>query len=96
MKLLLLIYAGETPERVTALLDRHQVVGYTELPGAHGAGQTGRRMGTRAWPGRNTVFFSIVPAEAEQEVIDAVLAEARLLPEGERLHVASLPVSYVA
>ena len=96
MKLLLLIYAGDTPERVTELLDRHQAVGYTELPGAHGAGQTGRRMGTRAWPGRNTVFFTIVPAEAEQEVIAAVMVESSQLPEGERLHVASLPVSYVA
>jgi hypothetical protein len=52
-------------------------------------------MGTRAWPGRNTVFFTIVPAEAEQEVIAAVMVESSQLPEGERLHVASLPVSYV-
>jgi hypothetical protein len=49
MKLLLLIYSGDSPERVTALLDRHQVESYTELPGAHGAGRTGRRFGTRAW-----------------------------------------------
>lgn len=96
MKLLLLIYSGESPERITQLLDRQQVEGYTELPGAHGAGQSGRRMGNRAWPGRNTVFFSIVPDESEQEVIDAVMAESRRLPEGERLHVAAMPVCYVA
>ncbi|HEX9894586.1 MAG TPA: hypothetical protein VGA78_11720 [Gemmatimonadales bacterium] len=96
MKLLLLIYSGDSPERITGLLDRHQVEGYTELSGAHGTGRTGRRFGTRAWPGRNTVFFSIVPAEAEAGVVAAVLAESRQLPEGERLHVAVLPVSYAA
>ena len=96
MKLLLLIYSGDSPERVTALLDHHQVEGYTELPSAHGAGSTGRRLGTRAWPGRNTVFFSIVPAEAEAAVVAAVHQESARLPEGERLHVAVLPVSYAA
>ena len=96
MKLLLLMYAGESPHRVADLLDRHQVEGYTELPGAHGSGSSGRRLGTRAWPGGNTVFFTIVTAEREAQVVAAVQAESRQLPEGERLHVAVLPVSYAA
>ena len=96
MKLLLLMYAGESPERIAALLDRHQVEGYTELPGAHGAGRTGRRLDTRAWPGANTVFFTIVTAEREAQVVAAVQAQSRHLPEGERLHLAVLPVSYAA
>lgn len=96
MKLLLLIYAGSTPERVSTLLDRHRVEGYTELPGALGAGHSGRRMGTRAWPGGNTVFFTLVPPEEERIVVNAVLEESRQLPEGERLHVAVLPVEYAA
>jgi len=95
MRLLLLIYSGETPERVTALLDRHRVEGYTQLAEARGSGQTGRRLGTRAWPGSNTVFFSIVPADEEPVVVSAIREEARRLPEGERLHVAVMPVAYV-
>ena len=94
MRLLLVIYAGESPERVTDLLDRHRVDGYTMLPGAHGAGETGRRMGTRAWPGGTTVFFSLVPEEEEPGVVRAVQDAARTLPEGERLHVAVMPVAY--
>lgn len=94
MRLLLVIYAGETPDRVSGLLDRHRVEGYTLLPGAHGAGQTGRRMGTRAWPGGTTVFFSIVPEDEEAAVVRAVQDEAGRLPEGERLHVAVMPVVY--
>lgn len=96
MKLLLLMYAGESPDRIAALLDRYQVEGYTELPGAHGAGSTGRRLGTRAWPGGNTVFFTIVTTDLEAQVIRAVQEESRQLPEGERLHLAVLPVSYAA
>jgi hypothetical protein len=96
MKLLLLMYAGENPDRVTALLDRHRVEGYTELPGAFGSGRSGRRMGTRAWPGGNTVFFSLVPADEERLLVTAILEESRRLPKGERLHVVVLPVEYAA
>lgn len=95
MRMVLVMYAGATPTRVSGLLDRFQAEGYTELPGARGSGQTGPRRGTRAWPGESTVFFSIVPRDEATPLVDALAAEARQLPEGERLHVAVLPVEFV-
>ena len=95
MRLLLIIYSGESPERVTELLDHHRVEGYTRLPEARGSGQSGRRLGTRAWPGSSTVFFSIVPAAEEASVVGAIRKQANLLPASERLHVAVMPVDYV-
>ncbi|HEX9166870.1 MAG TPA: hypothetical protein VF862_13235 [Gemmatimonadales bacterium] len=95
MKLLLVIYSGSTPGRVTDLLDRLPVEGYTEIDRAHGAGRTGRRLGTRAWPGESTVLFTLVRAEDVLTITRAISVEAKTLPEGERLHLAVLPVETV-
>jgi hypothetical protein len=73
------------------LLDSHHAGGYTEFRNAHGAGSTGRRDGSRAWPGDSTLFFSVVPAETSMELSDALRHEGSRLPAGERLHVAVLP-----
>jgi hypothetical protein len=91
MKMLMLVYSGASPSRVASLLDAHHAGGWTEFAGAHGAGTTGRREGSRAWPGDSTLFVSVVPAATATVLVDAVQAEANRLPSGERLHVAVLP-----
>ena len=91
MKMLMLVYSGAAPSRVSSLLDAHHSGGWTEFAGVHGAGATGRRDGSRAWPGDSTLFVSVVPAETASVLVDAVRAEAGRLPSGERLHVAVLP-----
>jgi hypothetical protein len=91
MKLLLIIYSGSTSRLVPDLLEAHQVRGYTRLTPAHGAGETGKREGTRAWPGGADVYFTIVAGERVPELTEALRAETEELAEGERLHVAVLP-----
>ena len=91
MKMLMLVYSGPSPGRVASLLDAHHAGGWTEFSGAHGAGTSGRRAGTRAWPGESTLFVSVVPAETAAELRVALRGEAEGLPPGERLHVAVLP-----
>jgi hypothetical protein len=92
MKLLLVIYSGADPRLVPALLDRHHAGGWTQLPQAHGAGSTGRREGTRAWPGDTVLFFSVAPDERFDELLTALRTEAVRLSGGERLHAAVLPL----
>ncbi|HEX6306655.1 MAG TPA: hypothetical protein VFZ69_00635 [Longimicrobiales bacterium] len=91
MKLLLIIYSGSASRLVPELLEAHHAGGYTQLSQAHGAGGTGKREGTRAWPGGADVYFSIVPGERIADLTAALRAEADRLHEGERLHVAVLP-----
>jgi hypothetical protein len=76
---------------VPDLLEEHQAGGYTRLTPAYGAGETGKREGTRAWPGGADVYFTIVPGERVPELTAALRGEADRLDEGERLHVAVLP-----
>lgn len=91
MKLLLVIYSGTRSRLVPDLLDEHQAGGYTELGQGHGAGVTGRREGTRAWPGDAAVYFSIVPAERVNGLLRVLREKAGALPANERLHAAVLP-----
>ncbi len=91
MKMLLIIYSGSEPRLVPTLLDEHRADGWTELKQAHGAGHTGRREGTRAWPGDASVYFSILPEPRVEELTAALRQEAARLDEGDRLHVAVLP-----
>jgi hypothetical protein len=92
MKLVLFLYHGPDPEQLHALIERLGLPGHTDLGEIHGAGRTGRREGTRAFPGGGSALFSVVPAET----IDSVMAQARTLadalPAGERLHAFVLPV----
>ena len=92
MKLLLIMYSGARPALVPELLEHQGVHGYTELRGAHGAGSTGKREGTRAWPGETYVFFTMVDAGHVGALIATIREQAGHAVPGERLHVAELPV----
>jgi hypothetical protein len=91
MKMLIVVYSGPSPHRISSLLDNHHAGGYTEFRNVHGAGSTGRREGSRAWPGESTLFFSVVPSEHMAELVATLRKEIPHLPAGERLHVAVLP-----
>ncbi len=92
MKLLLVVYTGPNPRAVAELLDRNRIAGYTWYAPAHGSGRTGRHEGTRAFPGEETIYFSMVPDEAATQVLPALTAWQQTAPEGERLHAALMPV----
>ena len=92
MKMLMLVYSGANPNRVSSLLEIHRAGGWTEFEGVHGAGASGRREGTRAWPGSSSLWVSVVPDESAPDLVGALRDESGRLPAGERLHVAVLPV----
>lgn len=92
VKMLVIIYSGSEPERVNAVLDAHPVGGYTEFGEVRGVGATGRREGSRAWPGRSTLFMSVMSESCAGTVTRELGVISQGLPEGQRLHVAVLPV----
>jgi hypothetical protein len=63
MKLLMIIVDTECREEVEVLFRHNGVTGYSEIPNAHGIGQTGIRMGSRAHPKTSSIFFTVVEAE---------------------------------
>ena len=91
MKMLMVVYSGPAPHRISSLLDAHRAGGYTEFRNAHGAGSSGRRDGSRAWPGESTLWVSVVPEAQSEELVNSLRDEVPRLAAGERLHVAVLP-----
>ena len=91
MKLFLVMYGGPSPDRLAEILERQGLHDYTTFAGGHGSGRTGKREGSRAWPGETTMALSVVPTEVADTVASALAREAEALPAGERLHVAILP-----
>ena len=63
MKLLMIIVDSECREELEVLLHRNNVAGYSEIPNAHGAGQSGVRMGSRAHPKTSSIFFTVLEDE---------------------------------
>lgn len=92
MKLVIIMYAGPSPQRVSAVLEAHDARGFTEIEGAHGKGDSGRHEGTRAWPGETSVLFTILPDERVAALAAALRALGGSAGPGERLHVAVVPV----
>ena len=58
MKLLMIIVESKYKEELEVLLNRNHVLGYTEIPQAHGVGTTGVRMGSRAFPDTSSIIFT--------------------------------------
>ena len=92
MKLVLFLYHGPDPERLHGLVHDLGLPGHTDLGEIHGAGSTGRREGTRAFPGGGSAMFSVVAPELVAGVLTAARAMADGLPSGQRLHAFVLPV----
>jgi hypothetical protein len=77
---------------VSELLDRNGITSYTWYAPAHGSGRSGKHEGNRAFPGEETVYFTMVPDEVAREVLPMLVAWQQEAPEGERLHAAVMPV----
>jgi hypothetical protein len=61
MKLLMIFVDADRAADVERLLEESGVPGYTEVPNALGKGRTGRKLGTRAFPGSSTLYFVGLP-----------------------------------
>ena len=63
MKLLMIIVDSHCREEIEVLFQRNGVTGYSEIPNAHGVGETGVRMGSSAHPKTSSIFFTVVEAD---------------------------------
>ena len=91
-RMFVITYSGTHPEIVADLLKRERVTGYTCVDDACGQGSSGPRQGTRAFPGKSALFFSVVAPDRVDALRAALKAQAERMPEGERLHASILGV----
>lgn len=92
MKMLMILYTGDSPHLVPDILIACGDYPFTEFPGGMGKGQHHRHEGTRAFPGHTTMTMSVLPPEKAEAAAKKLVETAKALPEPDRLHVAVMPV----
>jgi len=92
IKMVVVVCPESRLDAVQKLLDEHHLQGYTELTGLRGAGVTGKRLGTRAWPGSSCMIFAAVEAAKADELVGALETLCRACTPGEGMRVFVLPV----
>ncbi|MDD5678001.1 MAG: hypothetical protein PHW60_08445 [Kiritimatiellae bacterium] len=72
MKLLMVICPEGRRDQVTAMVEKHGIRSFTELPQVIGSGVTGKRFGTHVWPGKSVLMFTIVTDEKKDKLVAAL------------------------
>ena len=91
-KMVLIICPESRIDEVRELLDEHHLEGYTELDEVRGAGTTGKRLGTRAYPGSSCMVFVVVESSKVDGLLAALEEFCGRCAGAERVRVLVLPV----
>ena len=74
MKLLFILIPSDCLEACEKCFESAHVHAYTEVPNVMGAGKSGRKLGTRAFPGTTSLVMLAIP-EGEVEKVLATMKE---------------------
>lgn len=92
MKLILILHAGLNGDRLHQIADTLGLLAHTDLGAVHGAGSSGRREGSRAFPGNSQAMFAVVEDADVKRLMDSLSLTRDQLPTGESLRAFVLPV----
>lgn len=92
MKMVLIICPEFRQPDVRALIEKHGVHAYSELKDITGEGATGRRMGTRVWPEKSVLVFTVVSDEMKDALLSDLSQCATQLYPDEGFRAFVLPV----
>jgi hypothetical protein len=83
MKMFMLVYNEALDEAVIGVFKRLGIHGYTKWKGAYGEGtETGPKLGTHVWPGRNYVLAAVVENEEVPLLAEAIKGLKAEHPKG--------------
>ncbi len=66
MKMIVVFVDAENMSDVERLFEECDVPGYSEIPNVLGKGATGKKLGTRAFPGSSTLYLAVIDETCEQ------------------------------
>lgn len=72
LQMLMIIVEATHKEKLEAALSEKHVLGYTEIPTVYGAGSTGLRLGSRAFPESSSIIFTVVEKGKTDELLSAI------------------------
>jgi len=95
MKLILILVPSECLEGMQEVIEQHDIHAYTEIPRVLGSGSSGRKLGTRAFPGSSSMLMVVVKAQDADRVMDAVRAYASQSACSEGIRAFAVPAEIV-
>ena len=95
MRLLLIVVDSNHKDDVEEILDAQAIQGYSEVPTVLGKGATGRKMGSRAFPGSSTLYFTAINPDQCESLCGAFKALRDEAGREEGLRVFSLDAEIV-
>ena len=72
MQMLMIVVESSHRDRVEAALAARHVRGLTEIPTVYGMGQSGPRLGSRAFPESSSIIFTVVEDGKAEELVAAI------------------------
>ena len=72
MKLVLIVFNFIYDDTVRAIIERLKIPGFTEVPRVFGTGESGKRFGTHAFPGHDTMLFTVLPTEMVGPLLEQI------------------------
>lgn len=91
MKLLMVLVPSDCLNDLQKVIEGHEIHAYTEVPNVLGAGTSGRKLGTRAFPGTAAMILTILRSSEASALVDAVREFAAERDCREEIRVFGLP-----
>ena len=95
MRLMMVLSPTDCLPDVQKVLDEHEIHAYTEIPNVLGAGESGRKMGTRAFPGTTSMILAILSKEESDRLVAAVRGYAEDCNCCHEVRIFALPAEQV-
>lgn len=86
MKLVLIVFNFIYDEPVRAIIERLGIPGFTEVHRVFGTGESGKRFGTHAFPGHDTMLLTVLPEERVPALLGEITQFKRGLADRARRH----------
>lgn len=86
-RMMMIFVDASHADDVANILEACEVIGYSEVDGIRGKGATGRKLGSRAFPGSSTCFMAAMSQECAADLTRRLeaLREAKGAEEGLKL-----------
>ncbi len=66
LKMIVVFVDADSMSQVERLFEECDVPGYSEIPNVLGKGETGKKFGTRAFPGSSTLLLTVIDETCEE------------------------------
>ncbi len=95
MKMLMVLVPSDCLAEMQAVIEKHEIHAYTEIPNVLGTGRSGRKLGTRAHPGTTSLLVAVVKQEEADRLVAAVKDYSVCAQCCEEIRVFAVPAEVV-